>query len=54
MVIGKVKKQIFCVYHPELNLYGSVDQHAMHERVRYEYYISQLSSQEGKFIERNI
>lgn len=41
-VLGMVKRQIFCIYHPVQGLYGSVDQHAMHQRVRYEFYSREI------------
>jgi hypothetical protein len=29
-VIGMMRKQVFCIYNSKLNLYATVDQHAMH------------------------
>ena len=43
------------MFHPGLNLVGFVDQHALHERIRYEYYLRKLKNESvEEFISQGI
>lgn len=42
VVLNNIKKQIFTIFHEEKQLIGFVDQHAIHERIRYEYFVKNI------------
>ena len=41
-VIGILDKKIIVAYHNDLQIFGYFDFHAIHERIRYEYYTAKL------------
>ena len=54
-IISIQRKQFIVIFHSGLNLVGFVDQHALHERVRYEYYLRKLKNESvGEFISKGI
>lgn len=45
-VLGLFNRKVIVCYNPKLKVFGFFDQHAVHERIRYEFYTWKLKAEE--------
>jgi DNA mismatch repair ATPase MutL len=51
-IMGTMEKKVIIAFHEKLKIFCFFDQHAMHERIRYEYYLECLSGYDNKDLQR--